>query len=72
MEAFRGIDLLDIESHLSDDERQIRDTVRDFVEREAIPLVTQHFRDGTFPLDLVPRMAELGIFGAHIDGYGCT
>ncbi len=72
MEAFRGIDLLDIESRLSDDERQIRDTVRDFVEREAIPLVTQHFRDGTFPLDLVPRMAELGIFGAHIDGYGCA
>jgi len=72
MQAFRGIDLLDLESQLSDDERQVRDTVRDFVEREAIPVVTQHFRDATFPMELVPRMAALGLFGAHIEGYGCA
>lgn len=72
MEPFRGIDLLDIEPQLSNEERQVRDTVRDFVEREALPLVPQHFRDGTFPLELVPKMAALGIFGAHIEGYGCA
>ena len=72
MEPYHGFDLLDIESLLTDDERQVRDAVRDFVEREALPVVTANFRDATFPLELVPRMAELGLFGAHIEGYGCA
>ncbi len=72
MEAYRGIDLLGLEAQLTDDERQVRDTVRAFVEREAMPLVVPHFRDGTFPMELVPGMADLGIFGAHIEGYGCA
>ena len=72
MEPYRGIDLLGLESQLTDDERQVRDTVRDWVDREAMPLVVPHFNDATFPMELVPRMAELGIFGAHIEGYGCA
>ena len=72
MDPFRGIDLLDLESQLDGDERLIRDTVRDFVDREVMPVVVPHFRDATFPMELVPRMAELGIFGAHIVGYGCA
>ncbi|MEE8518819.1 MAG: acyl-CoA dehydrogenase family protein [Dehalococcoidia bacterium] len=72
MEPYRGIDLLDLESQLTYDERLVRDTVRDFVDREVMPVVVTHFRDATFPMALVPRMAELGIFGAHIEGYGCA
>ena len=72
MEPYRGIDLLDIESQLTADERQVRDTVRSFVEAEALPAVVPHFREGTFPMGLVPRMGELGIFGAHIEGHGCA
>ena len=72
MEPYRGIDLLDIESQLTGDERQARDAVRSFVEAEALPAVVPHFREGTFPMGLVPRMGELGIFGAHIEGYGCA
>ena len=72
MEPYRGIDLLDIESQLTGDERQVRDAVRSFVEAEALPAVVPHFREGTFPMGLVPRMGELGIFGAHIEGYGCA
>jgi glutaryl-CoA dehydrogenase len=72
MELYGGIDLLDLESQLTDDERQVRDTVRDWIEREAMPAVLPHFNEGTFPMELVPRMAELGIFGAHIEGYGCA
>ena len=72
MEPYRGIDLLDIESQLTADERQVRDAVRSFVEAEALPAVVPHFREGTFPMGLVPRMGELGIFGAHIEGYGCA
>ena len=72
MDPYRGIDLLDIESQLTGDERQVRDTIRGFVDREAMAFVVPHFREGTFPMELVSRMGELGIFGAHIDGYGCA
>ena len=72
MEPYRGIDLLDLEAQLTDDERQVRDTVRAFVDREVMPVVVPHFNAGEFPMELIPRMAELGVFGALIDGYGCA
>lgn len=70
--AYEPIDLLDLDSQLTDEERQVRDAVRSFVEREALPTVNGHFREGRFPLDLVPALAGLGIFGAPIEGYGCA
>ena len=72
MEPYKGIDLLDLESQLTDEERQVRDTVRQWVEREAMATVVPSFNDAIFPRDLIPQMADLGIFGAHIDGYGCA
>ena len=72
MAQYQGFDLLGIEPLLSDDERRTRDTVREVLEREAVPLVTQSFRDATFPVSLTPKLAALGVFGAHIDGYGCA
>ena len=72
METYRGIDLLGLELELTDDERQVRDAVRDFVEHEALPLIPRYFREAAFPMELAGRMAELGLFGAHIDGYGCA
>ncbi len=72
VETYRGFDLLDLESELTVEERQVRDSVRAFVEREALPLVVPHFREGAFPKQLIPGMAGLGIFGAHIEGYGCA
>ena len=72
MAPYTGIDLLDLESQLTDDERQVRDTVREWVERDAMPQVVPAFEDARFPDALVPGMADLGIFGAHIDGYGCA
>ena len=70
--TYEPIDLLDLDAQLTDEERQVRDAVRSFVEREALPAVNDHFRTGTFPLDLVPALAGLGIFGAPIEGYGCA
>lgn len=64
--------MLGLEPLLTDDERQVRDAVRAFVEREAMPLVVPHFRAGTFPVELIPRLASLGLFGAHLTGYGCA
>ena len=67
---FKGIDYYDIESELSDRARQVRDTAREFVEREFMPVIREHYRAGTFPVDLVPRMGELGMLGAGLSGYG--
>ncbi len=65
-------DLLNIESMLSDEERMIRDAVREWVDERAQPIFGKHFEDGTFPLHLTPELAELGVFGAHLHGYGCA
>ncbi|MEE9280551.1 MAG: acyl-CoA dehydrogenase family protein [Myxococcota bacterium] len=71
--AFESLDLYRVDDELSDEERIARDTVRDFVEREFLPRVVEHVRqDGSFPLELVPTMADLGLFGASLQGYGCA
>ncbi|MCX5858540.1 MAG: acyl-CoA dehydrogenase family protein [Proteobacteria bacterium] len=57
---------------LTPEERMVRDTVASFVEREFLPKVNEHFDKVSFPTELVPRMAELGIFGANLKGYGCA
>ncbi|MFA7404530.1 MAG: acyl-CoA dehydrogenase family protein [Pelobacteraceae bacterium] len=67
---FKGIDYYDIEAELSPESRLVRDTSRAFVEREFLPTIREHYRAGTFPLDLVPRMGALGMFGANLSGYG--
>ena len=72
MENSNNQDMLGIERLLSVEERQIRDSVRDFVNAEIVPITKQHFRDAIFPEHVVKGMAGLGIFGAHIDGYGCA
>ena len=61
-----------VESRLSEDERMIRDTVREFVEREAMPLFMDHYETGTFPTDLFKPLGHMGIFGATLQGYGCA
>jgi glutaryl-CoA dehydrogenase len=72
MEKFRGVDYYGVEALLSDEERMVRDAVRDWVEAEFLPVVTEHHRAGTFPLAVVPQLGELGIFGASLKGYGCA
>ena len=73
MAAFDGVDFLRLDELLSDEERMARDTVRAFVSAEFLPRVQEHIRrDGSFPMELVPRIAELGLFGANLHGYGCA
>jgi len=66
------LDYYGIEELLTDEERMIRSSVRSFVEREALPLLEGCHAREEFPKALIPRMAELGIFGAHLKGYGCA
>ena len=73
MPDFEGLDFLRLDELLSDEERLARDTVRSFVSNEFLPLIQEHIRkDGSFPMDLVPKLAELGLFGANLQGYGCA
>jgi glutaryl-CoA dehydrogenase len=65
-------DLYRIDDLLSDEERAARDAVGAFIDREYLPIVGKHFRDGTFPMHVVPKLAELGVFGANLEGYGCA
>lgn len=71
MFPFHGIDYLEIDSLLSDEEKLVRQAVREFVDREVIPCIEAWNRDGKFPSHLVPVMAELGFYGANLEGYGC-
>ena len=69
---FEGVDYYALDGLLSEEERMIRDTVRQFVSEKVIPLLSGSQRAGTFPAELVAPMAELGLYGANIQGYGCA
>jgi len=72
MAPFTGLDYYDLDELLSDEEKLTRKTVRDFVEREVVPNVEAHHAREEFPRHLIPKMAELGMFGANLKGYGCA
>ena len=66
------VDYYGISELLTEDERLVTESVRSFVEREAAPLLEECHAREHFPRELIPRMAELGLFGAHLEGYGCA
>jgi glutaryl-CoA dehydrogenase len=73
MNKFKGVDYYSVESLLSSEEIMIRDTVREFVSNEVIPIIEKHNRESTFPAHLVPKMAELGLLGNTLpENYGCA
>ncbi len=65
-------DLYNIDHLLSEEERLVRDTVRKFVRERLLPIIGEHFEAGTFPRDLIPVIADLGLLGMHLQGYGCA
>jgi glutaryl-CoA dehydrogenase len=72
MSVLPTLDLIDFDSLLSEEERLVRRTARQFVEDRVLPVITGHFRDATFPTGLIAEMGELGFFGANLQGYGCA
>ncbi|HKW90478.1 MAG TPA: acyl-CoA dehydrogenase family protein [Methylomirabilota bacterium] len=72
MEKFRGVDYYGIDELLSEEQRMMRDAVRDWVEAKFLPVVSQHHRDSTFPTELAADLGEMGVFGATLKGYGCA
>ena len=71
-DLLKDLDFFDLDEMLGHEERMVRDTVRQFVQREVLPTIERNFANETFPRELVPQMAELGFFGANLKGYGCA
>ncbi len=67
-----NVDFYEIDAMLSKGEKTVRGTVRAFVDQECMPVIAEYFDKGSFPVQLIPRFAELDLFGVHVDGYGCS
>ncbi|HTR21360.1 MAG TPA: acyl-CoA dehydrogenase family protein [Gemmatimonadales bacterium] len=70
---FQGIDFYSMDGLLSEEERAVRDTVRSWVDDHLMPVIGECYIEGRFPKQLIPQMAELGLFGANLpEEYGCA
>jgi glutaryl-CoA dehydrogenase len=69
---FQGFDFLSLDAGLSEEEKLVRRTARDFVDDRVATIIEGCFRDGRFPRELVPLMGKLGFYGANLQGYGCA
>ncbi|MFL6463622.1 MAG: acyl-CoA dehydrogenase family protein [Bryobacteraceae bacterium] len=72
MARFPGVDYLEFDSLLSEQELLVRQTARQFVDDRVIPLMRDAYNSAIFPKQLIPEMGELGFFGANLEGYGCA
>ena len=71
--SFEGVDFYDIDGLLTEEERAVRDMVRDWVDEELMPVINHHYMAHTLPKHLIPKMGELGFFGANLpEEYGCA
>ena len=66
-----NLDLFDINSLLSDEEKAVQDSVSRFVKENVDPVIQECFEKHEFPSDIIKPLAELGVLGSSIDGYGC-
>ncbi|MEE9170891.1 MAG: acyl-CoA dehydrogenase family protein [bacterium] len=72
MAKFSIEDFLQFDSLLSQEEIMIRDTVRDFVDEQVLPVIAEHYEKAKFPMQLVTQMGELGLLGSNLSGYGAA
>ncbi len=72
MSGMTGVDYYEVEGLLSEEERMMQDVARAFTDEQILPMIIQHFRQGTFPTGLIRKMGDLGFLGANLQGYGCA
>ena len=70
--ALNPLDLYDVRAAISDEERMVQDTVGRFVDDAVLPIIREHFENHTFPRELVGELANLGLLGSSLEGYGCA
>ncbi len=72
MSPFKAADFYAIDDLFSEEERMARDTVREWVDAEFMPIIEEHNRNATFPHEIIPQLGEMGLLGASLKGYGCA
>lgn len=72
MAKFNGVDYYLLDDWFTDEEKMIRQVIRDFVEEKFIPVIEECYMNAEFPSHLIPSLAELGVFGSTLKGYGCA
>ena len=72
MSKYEGVDFYNLDQHLTEEELMVRDLVRDWVDEEVLPIIEDYYTKGTFPLDLIPKIGEMGLFGCNLKGYECA
>ncbi len=72
MSPYESLNYIDIDSLLSEEELLTRQTVRDFVTKQVLPVLQEAHRTETFPEHLIPEFAKMGFYGANLHGYGCA
>ena len=72
MNLYEPPDFYALDGLLTEEQRLLRRTVRDFVDHKLLPIINRHNRQGTFPRELVPQMGRLGLLGCYLQGYGCA
>jgi glutaryl-CoA dehydrogenase len=70
--ALDPLDLFDLRGQLGDDQRMVQDSVARLVDERVLPIIREHFENHTFPRELIPELAGLGLLGSSIEGYGCA
>ncbi len=71
-DQYKSLDYLNVDELYSDEERMIRDTLRSWVSDKFMPIIEEHNRAATFPMELIPELGEMGVYGASLEGYGCA
>ncbi len=72
MAKFQALDFYNVDGLLSDEERMVRDTVREFIDAEFMPVIREAYRNAEFPRQVIPKIGELGLLGSNLSGYGCA
>jgi glutaryl-CoA dehydrogenase len=73
MASYKGIDYFDVDTLLTEEERMVRDTMREWVDDNLLPIIEEAYIERTFPREIIPQLAELGVFGANLpEEYGCA
>ena len=73
MHTYKGVDFYEIDDLLSEEERLTRDSVRNFVSENLMPVIVENYRAGQFPTDMANQLAELGVLGVSLpEDYGCA
>lgn len=72
MSAYSSIDFVGLDQFYTEEEKMIRQSIREFVQHEIMPTIAHHYDAGTFPKDLIPKLGEMGTLGSTIQGYGCA